>query len=740
MISASSVAWNPVSGPTVKEFLRGISFLDDAGRDQVLSEGLKILGRCSNPNDKVSGKCLLVLGEVQSGKTLSFSTVVALSRDNQIPVTVILAGTKKPLLRQTHAKLLEDFKIDESGEVPQWFVSVGNSEEVKNSAVKALETWDDPIIPTEFKQSLVLVAMKTPAGIRKVTKLLKDIQFDLGKSFSTLIIDDEGDEASLNTMVREGGFSATYSRISDLRRSLPNHTFLSYTATPEAPLLLALEDHLSPESVIVLNPGETYVGGYKLFSDRSSKFSIEIPGSDIPVATNPGAQDSPPSSLGESMAYFFLALTVAHKKGNPEKPLSMLIHPATGINTHERYKVWVKAIIEKWKLHFSEYEPSNSGYLMPIEFRKAFTELDRTIDRTSLEEILDSKNIETEMMNFVRYWITSGRVEIRVVNSDRAANNITPNDWKTKDGWIVIGGSKLSRGFVVKNLAVTFMPRGGGVGNVDTIQQRGRFFGHKMSYLELLRGWFSQDISDAYTSIVDTERALRDSLKKYDDANLPLKAWRREFMTSPDLRPTRQNVISLSNSNLDLSGHSWFEQRQLFDPALVIGTSYILETVESLMAKATPTSLDNRGYPKCHLYLPLPFKDVINLLLDWPISASDRVELDAHLTYFNYLAQTEADSNATIYFMDQLAPKRRSADARTISSASSKKYWKTINLLEGPRPKYIGDTNIRSDDSISIQIHKVIPRENPTDKPTDEVLALAIRFPRGFEKRVTLQT
>jgi hypothetical protein len=90
--------------------------------------------------------------------------------------------------------------------------------------------------------------------------------------------------------------------------------------------------------------------------------------------------------------------------------------------------------------------------------------------------------------------------------------------------------------------------------------------------------------------------------------------------------------------------------------------------------------------------------------------------------------------------MDQLAPKRRSADSRTISSASSKKYWKTINLLEGPRPKYIGDTNIRSDDSISIQIHKVIPRENPTDKPTDEVLALAIRFPRGFEKRVTLQT
>jgi Z1 domain len=732
--------WNPEAGSTVNAFLNGINFLDEQGRKQVLDEGKKILGRCSNPADKVSGRCLLVLGEVQSGKTLSFSTVVALTRDNKIPVTVILAGTKKPLLRQTHAQLLKDFNIDDSGNIPQWFVSTSNSEDVRNSAVKAIESWENPIIPSEFRQSVVLIAMKTPAGIRKVTKLLKDIQLELGKSFPTLIIDDEGDEASLNTLVKEGGFSATYSRISELRRILPNHSFLSYTATPEAPLLLALEDHLSPESVIVLTPGETYIGGYRLFVDRSSKFPIEIPAADIPVSTNPGAHDSPPPSLSESIAYFLLALTISHKRGNPEKPLSMLIHPATGVDTHDKYRVWVKAIIDKWKLHFQDFDPNNSSYLMPIEFRNAFAELKRTIDAEALEILLETTHPEVELMNFARYWITSGRVEVRVVNSDRAANNITPNDWKTKDGWIVIGGSKLSRGFVVRNLAVTFMPRGGGVGNVDTIQQRGRFFGHKKSYLDLLRGWFSSDMIDAYASIVETERALRDSLKQYDNKNLPLKEWRREFMTSPVLRLTRQNVISLNNSDLDLTGNSWFEQKQLFDPALVIGTEYILESVKKLMATAIPTSLDNRNDPHKHLYIPLSFKEVINLLLDWPISASDRVELDAHLTYFNYLAQTEANTNATIYFMDQLEPKRRSADKASMATAASRKYWKTISLHEGPRSKYIGDRNVRSDDSISIQIHKVIPREDASDKQTAEVLALAISFPKGFEKRITLQT
>ena len=71
-----------------------------------------------------------------------------------------------------------------------------------------------------------------------------------------LVIDDEADQASLNTAVASDDESTTYRRLMALRRALPLHLFLQYTATPQAPLLLNIIDSFSPNSVAVLQPGE----------------------------------------------------------------------------------------------------------------------------------------------------------------------------------------------------------------------------------------------------------------------------------------------------------------------------------------------------------------------------------------------------------------------------------------------------------------------------------------------------
>ena len=52
----------------------------------------------------------------------------------------------------------------------------------------------------------------------------------------TLIIDDEADQASLNTNVSKASESSTYASLMQLKAALPNHTYLQYTATPQAPL------------------------------------------------------------------------------------------------------------------------------------------------------------------------------------------------------------------------------------------------------------------------------------------------------------------------------------------------------------------------------------------------------------------------------------------------------------------------------------------------------------------------
>jgi len=744
--------WNVEIGSSIHSFLDGIPFLlDEESKNGVLRETTKILSRCSNPQADVSRRSILVLGEVQSGKTLSFTSLIALARDNKIPVSVVLAGTKRPLMKQNYEQLVIDLNRNSSGTAPQWLITSDSKATSQETALKSLRMWFDGSTPIEFKKSVVLVAMKTPAGIRKVRQFIMNLQRGLDRTIPTLIIDDEGDQASPNTKVAQDEFSATYSAISELRDSLQNHTFISYTATPEANLLLSLSDHLSPESVVVLSPGDAYVGGYRLFVDRSTshQFVKLIPDDELAVARKPQFGDLPPTSLSGALAYFLVCMTVVQKGYSNVRPVSMLIHPDSTINSHTQYKKWVHSIISKWILHFEENDPNGPGYQIPREFVNAITELRQTVGE--LERVfpeMDAGQQNIEIMRLVRFWIRPEYLEVRIINSERKAHDVAPKEWSSRAGWILIGAGKLDRGFVVKNLAVTYMPRGIGGGNVDTIQQRGRFFGYKAHYIELLRGWFSRELIDSYAAIVETEKDLRDKLRKYDKEERHLSEWNRSMILDPALTATRKNIISLNHSTLNLRAGSWFQQRQLCDPYLNVRSGDIRESLEDLFRVSQISSLDTRQTYNKHRYLHLELPKVVQLLFDWPMASGDREILNKYLILLTYFAEHQRNTSATLFLMNaneeekDLEVRRRKLDLSKVDANSSvQKLWKIQNLHEGPRnsgrANYLGDKSIRSNESISLQIHKVVPHNEKQDFP--ECYAVAISWPDGFERKVLEQ-
>lgn len=731
--------WNPVIGETAIDFINGITFLDDAGRRNVIDSSIRILSRVADPSKENQRKSTLVLGEVQSGKTLSFTTLIALARDNQIPVTVLLAGTKRPLMAQTLGQLTDDLNSNSSGQIPRWFISSTTTTQDKLNVNNALKSWVDPLTPTEFRQSVVLVTMKTPAGIRKAATFLKSISETQNKIIPCLIIDDEGDQASPNTKVaQENEFSETYTAISELRDQLLNHSFVSYTATPEAQLLMALTDHLSPESVVVLNPGNTYVGVKKLFVDQSTFFKIPIADDEAQIAANPGPGDIPPKSLSASLAYFLLCLAINQKSVDGVKPVSMLIHPASAIDSHTRYKIWIKSILDKWKLFLDETPTDSPLFAIPKEFAWAITEFEKTNSLITVFPNLSPHESEIQIARLIHFWLSSSALEIRVVNSEKKAHNVEMQEWGSKSGWILIGAGKLDRGFVVKNLVVTYMPRGIGGGNVDTIQQRGRFFGHKSQYLHLLRGWFSNETIQAFKDIYETEKHIREDLKSYDENGWDLRDWRRNMIMGTNMRPTRTNVVGLNNSILDLKDNTWFQQRELFDPVLPEVSRDSLQYLVNLMEESSETQLDRRNTEKKHKFVNIPLLDLVALLVDWPATANDKQTLDKYLVLFSAYARSQGSTQAVIYFMNQLEPRKRSSDLR-YSEGFRKKYWKIQNLQEGRRDLYPGDKFIRSEDAITIQVHNVIPRKDANDDGMPEVLALAISWPNGFKRRVLQQ-
>ena len=151
------------------------------------------------------------------------------------------------------------------------------------------------------------------------------------------------------------------------------------------------------------------------------------------------------------------------------------------------------------------------------------------------------------------HWI--GATQIRVVNSGTPADSDIK--WKAAPSWILIGGNKLDRGFTVEGLTTTFMPRRLGAGQVDSVQQRARFFGYKKSYATLCRAWINGTTADAFEHYVEHEQLLRDELVKVDEKGISLKQWKRLMLLDPTYKPTRRAVIDIPYFHDRIRGDKW---------------------------------------------------------------------------------------------------------------------------------------------------------------------------------------
>jgi len=191
---------------------------------------------------------------------MSFETVAALARDNAFQMVIVVAGTSNPLFEQSTGRLRRDLRLDEPGRERRWiqFENPGDDDATEQAIRDVLDGWRDAGTPEEFKRTVLITVLKHHRRLQNLSELVRAVGM---QGVPVLVIDDEADQASLNTEVAQGQESSTYRRLMDLRQELPNHTYLQYTATPQAPLLISIIDSLSPNFVQVLDPGTEYVAG-----------------------------------------------------------------------------------------------------------------------------------------------------------------------------------------------------------------------------------------------------------------------------------------------------------------------------------------------------------------------------------------------------------------------------------------------------------------------------------------------
>lgn len=710
--SNKNTKWKPYQGEEIEALIKHKGFVSDYGGineigEKIIDETYRILEMCADPNKNPDTETGLILGYVQSGKTLSFTSLTALARDNNFQIVIIIAGTSRALSTQTYKRMRTDLRIDNRHDRKWVIIPNANTLEDRDTIEMKLDQWADKTYLNERCSTVLLTVMKNGNHLRNLTQVLRGLNL---KGVPTLIIDDESDQASLNTRgrsnaragneVNEGEASTIYRRINNLREIFPHHTLLQYTATPQANLFVNIMDRLSPNFIKLLTPGEGYTGG-KSFFIQNPNLIRRIPTNEIP--SNNNILQEPPESLLYALKVFFLG--VVADKYQDFRNRSMMVHPSRLTNSQNIFFSWIRNISESWVRLLESNDDDDKKELLN-EFRLAYNDLTLTVSDLPAFEKLTSNNLIHAIKN------------TRIIEVN-ARNGMTPEiRWNDFYSHILIGGQAMDRGFTVEGLTVTYMPRSLATGQIDTTLQRARFFGYKQAYFGFCRVWVDQNNIDAYMSIVEHGEDVRSRLEEYDLNNKHLNEWERETVVDGILRLTRPNIL-YDDLDRDYFGSEWFVIRAPHDSDSSIPLNQ--NVVNNFFNTYEQNFKDDEGHVnranfQKHQVAVISLSDMLKYLLNRLkfTKESDSQTFSSLRGIISSYLNENLDETCLIYAMSAKKTggkiEQEIRERRTNINNEIKQYFsgpnnQTKDFERGE--KYPGDRSIRDRNRLTVQVHRL---------------------------------
>lgn len=732
--------WIPEAKDFTEEFLtkkasdpNGPSYDDLTKGDAcVLLESQRILGRCLPPTQPDGRETGLVVGYVQSGKTLSFEIVMSLARDNGYGIVIVLAGTKNNLKDQSEKRLKKDLGIDDGG---VWY-HVSNPTNANVFQIEdRLSAWKRNYIK---RRAVLITVLKQKNHLENLAVALNALTLS---GIPVLIIDDEGDQASLNTKSAqnlangEDESSTIYDRICLVRDSLPHHSYLQYTATPQANLLLSRTDLLDPSFAELVTPGGAYTGG-KAFFKKPQNLIIEIPTTEVPSKNN--LLTGSPKTLLSALRFFLLSAShhaVTQVRGK-DMNRSMMVHPAMVTTSHKVYKQWMDVSLKTLR-NFVEKNAKKDPDTILKKFRFEYDSLKQTFPGIKpLDKLIDAmvEDVFTELHC------------VEVNSTADAEKNI---DWKQNAYWILVGGNKLDRGYTVEGLCCTYMPRPlGNSAAADTLQQRARFFGYKKSYLGLCRVFVQSNVSEAFTEYVEHEEFVRKELEAI--RGQPLRAWRRDFVLNKMMRATRPNVVGLRVKRIAFDKWMVPGALQRNNNAVILNQNLLLEVRKEwerkygkpINAASYPKFKPARGDSPNWIIEGVPLSAVLeDFLLKLQVKdATDAEQHSAMLIGIAELLNNNPGLKADVYLMNNLVANYRKRDAgRGFPDGHP---YAPINQYFSQSAGSVNDSDFRSDERVSLHLRRFNLGTNlrgGTSADIHDVTWFALNVPKSFNKGLYIE-
>ena len=383
----------------------------------------------------------------------------------------------------------------------------------------------------------------------------------------------------------------------------------------------------------------------------------------------------------------------------------MLVHPSHRTEQHQEFYNWVREIFEAWKSILTLPDADPDKLELIEDFREAYGDLAETAgsDLLTFDELVPSLSLAFR--------------HTRVLEVNARGGKTPLVDWRSAYGWILVGGQAMDRGFTVEGLTVTYMPRGIGVGNADTVQQRARFFGYKRSYLGYCRLYLEQGTLNAFQNYVEHEEDIRSQLEAIQQENRPLNEWKRAFILDTKLRPCRQTVLEFDYMRGRFSD-VWVAPHVVLasDSVIRANREVVAAFLEGMTFVDDDGHLDRTDIQRHEVCREVPLRGVIEqLLVRMRITGTvDSQRNTGMLLQLSRVLENNPDERCIVYRMSPRLRRRRGIDEN----------GGVTNLFQGEAPVnprerrgevYPGDRAIRDNDTITVQIHTL----NLTKKKND---------------------
>lgn len=349
-----------------------------------------------------------------------------------------------------------------------------------------------------------------------------------------LVIDDEADNASINTKDRRGkatedtDVTTINGRIRELLDAFEKSAYVGYTATPFANIFINPDaettkhgEDLFPRSFILnVSPPSNYVSPSRVFGlDGDPDSGIE-PRKGLPlvrVVDDQGdifplkhkktlAVEELPASLQRAMYCFVLVCAARRARGHTAVHNSMLVHVTRFIDVQHQVAQLIETQMASIRLRLTMGEGARSDTLLS-ELRKLWA-CEFAPTTAAVRESSPDENIVEVTWEQVAAELgeAASRIEVKEINgfATDALDYVA-----RKEGFnvIAVGGDKLSRGLTLEGLSISYFLRASQM--YDTLMQMGRWFGYRPGYLDLCRLFTTQDLCDWYRHIAMAEVELR---------------------------------------------------------------------------------------------------------------------------------------------------------------------------------------------------------------------------------------